>query len=102
MNKTLSTSTKHLGHTLNWDRARHPAPGTGRLSDYQRLLAALDEGWQIIETADFLAHGVNAEGRGYLLTLMHPRRFLTRELDVVRSPEITALLALEGVPGFKN
>lgn len=103
MNKSLRTSPKHLGHTLNWERiqpATNPATDAG--SDYQRLLAALEEGWQIVETADFLAHGSNAEGRGYLLTLMHPRRLLTREWNVARNPEMTALLAFEGVPGFKN
>jgi hypothetical protein len=45
-----------------------------------------------------LAHGKNAEGRGYVLTLMHPRRLLTREWNVMRSPEIDMLLTHEHVP----
>jgi hypothetical protein len=85
-----------------WESLQQPVHGSGLSSDYLRLLAALDEGWQILEAADFLAHGKNAEGRGYLLTLAHPQRRLTREWDVVRSPEMDTLLAFEGVPGFRG
>jgi hypothetical protein len=73
---------------------------TSSADDYRRLLAALDEGWRIMEAAKFLAHGRNAEGRGYLLTLAHPRLMLTREWDVAGSPEMDELLAFESVPGF--
>jgi hypothetical protein len=100
MNKMLNTSNKHMEHSTRWERTQQPVHGTGNPSDYLRLLAALDEGWQIVEAAYFLAQGANAEGRGYLLTLMHPRRLLTREWNVIRSPEVDALLAFEGVPGF--
>ena len=98
----LNTSNKHIEHSTRWERIQQPVHGTGRSSDYLRLLAALDEGWQITEAAYFLAHGTNAEGRGYLLTLMHPQRMLTREWNVMGSPEVDALLAFERVPGFKG
>jgi hypothetical protein len=81
-----------------WDAIQQPVHGSAHTADYLRLLAALDEGWQIVEAAEMLAHGTNAEGRGYLLTLMHPRRLLTREWDLRRSPEVDALLAHEAVP----
>lgn len=79
---------------------QQPVHGSTQPADTLRLLAALDEGWQIAETADYLAHGLNAEGRGYILTLFHPRQLLTREWQVARSPEMDALLAFESVPGF--
>jgi len=85
-----------------WEGLQQPVHGTGHAADYLRLLAALDEGWQIIEAANLLAHGTNAEGRGYLLTLMHPRRLLTREWSIIRSPEIDLLLAREHVPMATN
>jgi len=88
--------------TPRWESLQQPVHGSDHSSDYLRLLAALDEGWRILEVADFLAHGKNAEGRGYLLTLAHQRLSLVREWDVLRSPEIDALLAFEGVPGFKG
>jgi hypothetical protein len=89
--------------TLNrWERIQQPVHGTGIPADELRLLAALDEGWQIVETADYLAHGNNAEGRGYLLTLFNQNRHQTREWSIAQSPEIDYLLAFEGVPGFRN
>jgi hypothetical protein len=99
-NNMLHTSNKHTEHSTRWERIQQPVHGTDSPSDYLRLLAALDEGWQIVEVAYLLAHGSNAEGRGYLLTLMHSHRLLTREWNVMRSPEVDALLAFEGVPGF--
>jgi hypothetical protein len=81
-----------------WEGLQQPVHGSAHTADYLRLLAALDEGWQIAEAAEMLAHGSNAEGRGYLLTLMHPRRRLTREWNVMRSPEMDRLLAYEVVP----
>lgn len=81
-----------------WEHLQQPVHGSAHSADYLRLLAALDDGWQILEAADLLAHGVNAEGRGYTLTLMHPQRHLTREWNTLRSPEIDALLAHERVP----
>ena len=98
----LNTQNAPLETTQRWERLQQPVHGSAHSSDYLRLLAALDEGWRILEVADFLAHGKNAEGRGYLLTLAHPRLMLTREWNVARSPEVTALLAFEGVPGFQG
>ncbi len=94
----LNTLNATMQVGARWERIQQPVHGTAHAADYLRLLAALDEGWQIVEAADMLAHGANAEGRGYLLTLMHPRRLLTREWNVMRSPEIDLLLAHEHVP----
>ena len=98
----LNIQNTPLKTAQRWERLQQPVHGSAHSADYLRLLAALDEGWRILEAADFLAHGQNAEGRGYLLTLAHPRLLLTREWDVERSPEVTALLAFEGVPGFRG
>ena len=98
-------ATLHIG-TL-WDSIQQPVHGSSHAADHLRLLAALpapvpqvqvDEGWQIVEAADMLAHGKNAEGRGYLLLLMNPRRLLTCEWSVMHSPEVDALLAHELAP----
>ena len=98
----LNPLNNEMDYSTRWERTQQPVHGTGSPSDYLRLLAALDEGWRILEVAELLAHGKNAEGRGYLLTLAHLHPMLTREWDVTRSPEVTALLAFEGVPGFKG
>jgi hypothetical protein len=91
MNATMKIGTR-------WDGIQQPVHGSAHAADYLRLLAALDEGWQIVEAADMLAHGTNAEGRGYVLTLTHSRRLLTREWHLMRSPELDTLLAHEIVP----
>jgi hypothetical protein len=96
--KMLNTLNTTMQISARWDRIQQPVHGSAHSADYLRLLAALDEGWQIVEAAELLAHGSNAEGRGYLLTLMHSRRLLTREWSVARSPEIDQLLAHEHVP----
>jgi len=95
MLNTMNHAT-HIG--ARWERIQQPVHGSAHTADYLRLLAALDEGWQIVEAADMLAHGANAEGRGYVLTLMHPRRMQTREWNITRSSEIDQLLAHEHVP----
>lgn len=73
----------------------------GNGSETTGLLAALSGGWQILETAKYLAHGLNAEGQGYLLTLYNPLQGLTRELNVAKSPDMDALLAFENLPTHK-
>ena len=98
----LNPLNNEMDYSTRWESTQQPVHGTGGPADHLRLLAALDEGWQIVEVADFLAHGKNAEGRGYLLTLAHPHLMRTREWNVARSPEVTALLAFEGVPGFRG
>ena len=91
VNATLKIGTR-------WEGLQQPVHGSAHAADYLRLLAALDEGWQIVEAAEILAHGSNDEGRGYLLTLVHSRRLLTREWNVMRTPELDALLVHEIVP----
>jgi hypothetical protein len=91
MNATMKIGTR-------WESLQQPIHGSAHAADYLRLLAALDEGWQIMEAAEMLAHGKNSEGSAYVLTLMHSRRLLTCEWNVIRSPELDALLAHEVVP----
>jgi hypothetical protein len=98
----LTISNKPFETQSRWERTQQPIHSSSQPADNLRLLAALDAGWQITETADFLAHGMNAEGRGYLLTLYNPRLHLTREMNTMHSPEMDALLAFEGVPGFQH
>ncbi len=98
----LNISNDQTAIATQWDRNQQPVHETGVTADSLRLLAALDDGWQIVQSTNYLAHGKNAEGRGYLLTLLHPHRLLTCEWNVARSPDIDALLAFEGVPGFSH
>ena len=98
-------STKYNDQIINtnhWDRLQQPVHGASQQADTLRLLAALDEGWQIQEAAQYLAHGSNAEGSGYLLTLYNPKRRLTREWNAARSEDLDAILAFEGVPGYNG
>jgi hypothetical protein len=97
-----SQNTPLENNTRRWERLQQPVHGSGLAAEYLRLLAALDEGWSILEMADFLAHGKNAEGRGYLLTLAHSRPMRTRKWEVAHSPEMEALLACEAVPGYHS
>jgi hypothetical protein len=99
----LFTTQNDQTNTINrWELLQQPVHGTCQHADTLRLLAALDEGWQIQEAAIYLAHGSNAEGLGYLLTLYHPHLRLTREWNTVHSADLDALLAFEGVPGFNE
>ena len=91
--------------TISINRSEHlqqPVHGSNQHADTLRLLAALDQGWQIQEAAIYLAHGSNTEGLGYLLTLYHPKLRLTREWNTMHSADLDALLAFEGVPGFNK
>ena len=96
----LNTIDYQTNTMTEWDHLQQPMHGVGIQADALRLLAALDEGWQIQEAASYLAHGNNAEGLGYLLTLYHPRRGQTLEFNVTHSPDIDALLAFENVTGI--
>lgn len=83
----------------HWGAPQQPVhDNNAYMVDYVLLLAALEQGWQIIEAGEILAHGANAEAHGYVLTLMHPYRLLTCEWNVERSPEVDALLAHLAVP----
>lgn len=94
----IQTDTTNIFNA--WEQVQQPVHGANQQADTLRLLAALDEGWQIQEVANYLAHGTNAEGRGYLITLYHPQRRITREWSVLLSSSIDALLAFEGVPSI--
>ncbi|HEY3310050.1 MAG TPA: hypothetical protein VGK00_00285 [Anaerolineales bacterium] len=96
----LHTITKQSNKRGSWELMRKPLNQVDAQADTHRLTAKLNEGWQILETASYLAHGRNTEGNGYLLTLYHPRLGLSREWSVKRSPEMDALLAFEAAPGY--
>ena len=81
----------------HWDRMQQPVHGGNQQADLLRLLAALDEGWQILEVANYLARGLNSEGKGYLLTLYHPARRLTREWNMAAASGIENILKFEGI-----
>lgn len=99
----LHSQNYYHKNTSPWESLQQPVHGSEEhSSDYLRLLAALDEGWRILEVTKFLAHGKNDEGRSYLLTLAHPRMPIVREWEVARSLEIDNLLAFESVPGFNG
>lgn len=96
----LNTSNMLSETVYRWESLQQPIHGSGYPADYLRLLAALDEGWQIMNATEYLAQGNNTGGCAYLLVLTHPGRPLTREWDVMHSPEVEALLVFEDVPGF--
>lgn len=81
----------------HWERMQQPVHGGNQHADLLRLLAALDDGWQILEVANYLARGLNSEGKGYLLTLYHPGRRQTREWNVTAAAGIEKILEFEGV-----
>jgi hypothetical protein len=58
----------------------------------------LDQGWIISEAAQMLAHGLNDENSGYILTLTDPTGRFMRETFVSRSAEMDSLLKQEFVP----
>ena len=98
----LITHDNQNNASNQWEHLQQPVHGNNQQADTLTLLAALDEGWQIQEAAKYLAHGKNAEGRGYLLTLYNPKRGQTHEWTVASSKDIDALLSFEGIPGFKR
>ena len=98
----MLTTIKENSPINLWDCYQQPVHSANHQADTLRLLAALDEGWQILEAANYLAHGINDEDRGFLLTLYHPQRGLTREWSVTNSSSMNNLLAFEGVPGYIN
>lgn len=69
-------------------------------AELQNLHNALAEGWQIMETAYLLASGCNAEGKGYMLTLYHPKQSIIKQWDFVDGNAVKNLLELQTVPGY--
>jgi hypothetical protein len=85
-------TTNHFNLHTRWEGLQQPVHGSARRADTLRLLAALDEGWQIRATAETRTHDRQDERHGYRLTLVHPRRAQTLELNLHASPEVQALL----------
>ena len=66
----------------------------------KNLTAFLNEGWQLLEFANFLARGANQEGGGYLVKMYHPARQLSKECTIPRNQEIESLFSHQAVPGL--
>jgi len=66
--------------------------------DYSQLLAALDDGWQILEAARLSAQSRTGLDEYYLLTLTHPARMLVRQTMLSKNEPIDKLLERECVP----
>ena len=58
----------------------------------------LSNGWVISEAVTLLAHGVNNENGGYILTLSDPSGRFIRETFVPRSLDVDELLKRQRVP----
>ncbi len=58
----------------------------------------LSDGWFISEAITLLAHGVNDENGGYILTLGDPSGRFIRETFVPRSADVDELLKRQRVP----
>lgn len=93
----LITTDTQTNATQAWERIQQPVHSSNQQPETLRLLAALDEGWQILEAANYLARGQNAEGPGYMLTLYHPQRRVSREWNVSAGQSMEQLLRFEGV-----
>ncbi len=65
------------------------------------FIEALQKGWMVSEVATVLARGTNDEGRGYLVTLLEPGRYLLHELYLPYSVEAEALLNQASLPVIK-
>ncbi|MCS6993502.1 MAG: hypothetical protein N2117_08985 [Anaerolineales bacterium] len=64
----------------------------------QAIQTYLNDGWFITEAATVLAHGVNNESGGYILTLADPSGHFIRQTFVPRSRDVEELLRRERVP----
>jgi len=62
------------------------------------IIEAINKGWMISEVAIVLARGRNDEGRGFLVTLMEPGKYMLYKLYLPYSPEAEALLNQASTP----
>jgi hypothetical protein len=83
---------------IAWSSLQQPLHATTLPEDYLRLLAALDDGWQIIEAARLSARGEQGLCEYYLLALNHPARMLVRQTRLRKNGQIDELLEHERVP----
>jgi len=58
----------------------------------KNMIEALENGWTVSDVSNVLAHGMNDEGRGFLVTLAEPKNHLSREMYLPYSPEAETLL----------
>lgn len=79
-----------------WNKLQELARKGQKPADHLLFLAALDEGWRIVETVRLDPFTATRSG-AYLLTLFHPQRLLSSQIIVERSEEIDRLLLEEDV-----
>lgn len=70
-----------------------------RSDDISGLKYELSNGWDITEATNYLASGINNDGSGYLLTLFHPSKLLTKNILINNGVELQNLLNKKHVPG---
>ena len=76
---------------IAWSSLRQPLRATALSDDYLQLLAALDDGWQLLEAARLSARGEQGLNEYYLLTLTHPARMLVRQTTLRRNGQVDGL-----------
>jgi hypothetical protein len=83
---------------IAWSSLQQPVHSITLPADYLRLLAALDDGWQILEATRLSARGKTGLDQYYLLTLTDPVRMLVRQTTLQKNDQIDDLLERERVP----
>jgi hypothetical protein len=68
--------------------------------DVLTLKTELTNGWNILEATNFLARGNNNEDSGYLITLFHPNKLLTKDFLVNNGADVQTILLDHKVPGL--
>lgn len=62
------------------------------------VIEVLNKGWTVSEIAKVLARGRNDEGRGFLVTLMEPKNYISHKVYLPYSAETEALLKRASIP----
>jgi hypothetical protein len=62
------------------------------------MIEALKKGWTVSEVVTVLARGQNDEGRGYLVTLLEPEKYMLHKLYLPYSLEAETLLDQASLP----
>ena len=62
------------------------------------VIEALNKGWTISGIAKVLARGQNDEGRGFLVTLIEPKNYISHKVYLIYSVETEALLNKASMP----
>jgi hypothetical protein len=79
----------------DYQQPAHPAPGVS--AEFRSLLAAIDQGWQIVDLAQVPAVRPGMV-KSYVFTLDHKSSRKPRQLTVMANPAVEQLI---GSYGFK-